>query len=107
MHFFRRDQLARVLLQQYRFARGEFEQLNIGCPGGVFMLQRLAQNVADAVLVGFQQRADGKRRMSAEVGDEFARLLRVEQALRASRRNLDRSEGKKESDHFLLSVYFF
>ncbi len=75
MQFLGVDHLARIFLKHYGHALYFLEQVAVKLQRRRFMLQRFAQDIADIVFVGFQQRADCKSRMTANVSDHFARLV--------------------------------
>jgi hypothetical protein len=54
------DHVARIFFQHHGHAINFFQQVAVKLQRRRFMLQRLAQNIANIVFVGFQQRADGK-----------------------------------------------
>ncbi len=66
MLFLRADHLARVFLDHDRGSRGLLQQLVIERKGFALVLHRLAQDVADVVLVRLEERADRERWMLAD-----------------------------------------
>ena len=66
MRLFGRDLIARVLFEHDAFARDHHEQLAIFLKTLPLMLERLAQDFIDVVLVRLEQRADLERRVTTQ-----------------------------------------
>ena len=77
MFFFLGNHLARIFLEKDGTLADQIKQLLIEREPGLFGVERFKQNVIDAVFLGLQQRPNLQRRMFAEMGDHFARLVRV------------------------------
>ena len=100
------DQVARVFLERDVLARDEAQELRVMAERHVLGLQRLAQDLADVVLVRLEQRTDRERRMPAEPRHELARPLRVRERLgrfRAEPRD-DRNAAVAENHHRIVRV---
>src|SRR5688572_11083393 len=65
------NMFARILLEHDVATLDQLQKLFIKLEGGFLMSERLAKNIADVVLLGFQQRSNPQRRMSSKLSDQF------------------------------------
>ena len=83
MQFFLDDHLAGVFLKQHRFPGFcELQQFIIGIQRRLLVLQAFPQDIADVVLLRFEQRTDLQLRVSAQQRDHFSGPLGVGQSFR-------------------------
>src|SRR5215203_2419512 len=79
MHFFEEDNFAGVLFERDRFALRQFQKFVVGRKRRPFLFEAFAKDVADIVLMRFEQRTDLQRRMPAEHRDKLTGSTRMGQ----------------------------
>src|SRR5450755_153425 len=77
MGLLRSDLIARILLEHDALAGNHREEFAVFLKALPLMLERLAHDFINIVLVGLKQRSDLERRMAAKICDVLARKRRM------------------------------